>query len=175
MNLYLFQLINSWASQNAWLDRFMVFSAEWLGYLLILGVILCYLKDRQKYKDMALVAFSSAIVARFIFVEIIRSFYYSPRPFLVLQNVHQLLAHDLEASFPSGHASFYFALAGGVYLYNKKAGYAYFVLAGLMGFARIFGGVHWAFDILVGAVLGMTTTWLVNLMKEKMSRRTLVG
>src|SRR3990167_11076185 len=111
---------------------------------------------------MLIVAFASAIVSRFIFVEAIRFFYYNPRPFMVLENINQLINHETTGSFPSGHASFYFALATGVYLYNKKAGYIYFILAGLIGFARIFSGVHWPLDIVGGAVLGMGTTYLIR-------------
>ncbi|MDP3792229.1 MAG: phosphatase PAP2 family protein [bacterium] len=167
MNESLFLTINFWAGQNYWLDRFMIFFADWLGYLLILGIILCYLKDRQKYGNMVWVSLLSAIISRFVFVTIIRFFYYSPRPFLVLQNIHQLMNHEMESSFPSGHATFYFALATGVYLYNKKAGYAYFALAGLVSFARVFVGVHWPLDIMAGAVLGIATVWLINIFYKK--------
>ncbi len=104
---------------------------------------------------MLVVAFGSAIISRFIFVNIIRYFYYHPRPFLVLSDTVQLTDHEMVSSFPSGHASFYFALATGVYLYNKKAGYIYFVLAGFMGLARVFVGVHWPLDIMAGALLGI--------------------
>ena len=167
MNTNLFLVINSWAGQNYWLDKFMVFSAEWLGYLLIAGVVLCFLKNRQKYKDMVLVSLASAVIARFGLITLIRFFYYHPRPFLVLQNVRQLMNHEIESSFPSGHAAFYFALAAGVYLYNKKAGYAYLALAGLMGFARIFVSVHWPLDIRAGAGLGIITALIVKRFYEK--------
>lgn len=167
MNSYLFQKINSLIGHSYWLDKFMVFSAEWLGYILILGVLLCFFKNRNKYKEMLLVSFVSAIVSRFVFVYIIRFFYYHPRPYLVLQNINWLIKKETESSFPSGHAAFYFSLATGVYLYNKKVGYVYFVLAGLMGFARIFVGVHWPLDILTGAALGIATTWLLNIFYKK--------
>ena len=173
MNKSLFLIINSWAGQNIWLDRFMIFSAEWLGYFLILLLITPWLltyfikNDRVSswarsallkwsyYREMLVVAFGSAIISRFIFVNIIRYFYYHPRPFLVLSDTVQLTDHEMVSSFPSGHASFYFALATGVYLYNKKAGYIYFVLAGFMGLARVFVGVHWPLDIMAGALLGI--------------------
>ena len=159
MNEQIFRLINSWAGQNIWLDRFMIFFADWLGYLLIVGVVLCYLKDRQRYKDMLVISLTSAIIARFGLVTIMRLFYYHSRPFMVLQDINVLMNHDIESSFPSGHAAFYFALAMGVYLYNKKAGYVYFALAGLMGFARVFVSVHWPLDILAGTGLGIVTAY----------------
>ena len=96
---------------------------------------------------------------------------------------------------PSGHASFYFALAMGVYLSNKnpapsnsanhqqngrtwygaRAGWVYFALAGLMGFARVFVSVHWPLDILAGAVLGIATAVLVNYLKQNLLIQVLVN
>ena len=192
MNEVLSREINSWAGQSYWLDRFMIFSAEWLGYFLILlllaPLLLTFFIRNNRisswvrfallkwsyYKEMLAVSIISAIVARFVFVEIIRFFYYNPRPFLVLENVNQLINHEMTGSMPSGHASFYFALATGVCLYNKKAGYIYLSSAGLMGFARIFSGVHWPLDIIVGAVLGIGTAILVKFIKQKVPRRTLM-
>jgi len=166
----------------------MIFSAEWLGYFLILLLITPLLLTffirndcisswtrsallrRSYYREMLIVSLVSAIVARFIFVEAIRFFYNSPRPFLVLSDVTQLINHETTSAFPSGHASFYFALAAGVYLYNKKAGYLYFASAVLMGFARIFAGVHWPIDIAVGAILGIMTAIAVRFMKQKLPK-----
>lgn len=170
MNIYLFEKLNNLAGQSPWLDGFMVFSAEWLGYILIGAVVLLFLKNKQKYRDMLLVSLGSAIVARFVLAEIIRYFYYNPRPFVVLKNINVLLNHEMASSFPSGHAVFYFALATGVYLYNKKAGYIYFGLAGLIGFARIFVSVHWPLDIVAGAGLGVVTAIVVNIIKGKIMK-----
>lgn len=185
MSISLFITINSWAGQSQWLDRFMVFSAEWLGYFLVLLLLTPWLatffiKNNwlsslarsvllkwSYYKEMLVVAFGSAVISRFLFVNIIRYFYYDPRPFLVLPDIHQLIDHETTSSFPSGHASFYFALAAGVYLYNKKAGWWYLASAGLIGFARIFIGVHWPLDILVGAILGVITAVIIKHLKQK--------
>lgn len=171
-NLIGFQAINGLAGQNIWLDRFMIFAADKMGYLLILSVLILFWK-RDYFKKLIFVSLGSAIIARFIFISILRYLIYSPRPFMVLENVNILANHQLESSFPSGHASFYFALATGVYLYNKKTGLIYLILAGLLGFARIFVSVHWPLDILAGAVLGIVTAMLVKYLKQKMSRRTL--
>lgn len=175
MNTAIFLIINSWVGKSYWLDRFMVFASDRFGYLLIAGVVLFFIKNREKYRDMLLVSLSSAVIARFGFVAIIRFFYFHPRPFMVLHDINVLINNETESSFPSGHASFYFALAMGVYLYNKKAGYAYLALAGLIGFARIFISVHWPLDILAGAFLGIGTALLVSFIKQKMSRGTLSG
>ena len=190
-----FRWINDLAGHNVWLDRFMIFAADKMGYLLILFVFILFWK-RSYSKKAIFISLGSAVVARFIFVGIFRYFLYSPRPFLVLDNVNRLMNHELESSFPSGHAAFYFAMAMGVYLSNKNpaptfstdrqynrgwgwcgagAGYTYLILAGLMGFARIFVSVHWPLDILAGAVLGIITAVLINYLKQKVPLRALGG
>ena len=171
----------------------MVFSAEWLGYLLIIFLfapllVTFFIKSERisrwlrygllefsYYKKMLMVSLSSAIIARFVFVEIIRLFYYNPRPFLVLSGVAQLVNHETTSSFPSGHATFYFALAMGVFLYNKKIGHVYIALAGLISFARIFVGVHWPLDILAGAGLGSVISVIMYLAYKKMPRKAFLG
>lgn len=173
-NIEGFRLINNLAGHNVWLDRFMIFSADKMGYLLVLGVLFLVWRNSDRIKILAL-TIGSAIIARAVFVELIRYFFYNPRPYLVLKNINILMNHEVSSSFPSGHAAFYFAIAMGVYLQNKKSGWIYFVLAGLMGFSRIFVSVHWPLDILAGAVLGVATAILVNYLKQKMSRRTFVG
>ena len=58
-------------------------------------------------------------------------------------------------SFPSGHTSSSFAFATAVAANNKKLGVAAYVLAALIGFSRIYLGVHYCTDVLAGAVLGV--------------------
>lgn len=160
-NLSGFRWLNDLAGHNVWLDRFMVFAADKMGYVLILFVLVLFWKKRY-FKKALFVSYGSAIVARFVFVSIIRYLFYSPRPFLILENVNRLMNHEFESSFPSGHASFYFALATGVYFYNKKAGFIFLLLAGLMGLARIFVSVHWPLDIVAGAALGVITAYIIK-------------
>jgi len=58
-------------------------------------------------------------------------------------------------SFPSGHTSSSFAFATAVFANNKKWGIGAYVLAALIGFSRIYLGVHYCTDVLAGAVLGV--------------------
>ena len=160
-NLEGFRLINDLAGQNVWLDKFMIFAADKMGYFLIVLVLVIFWK-KSYFKRAVFVSLGSALIARLLFVGLMRYLFYSPRPFLIFENVNQLMNHATESSFPSGHTTFYFAMATGVYFYNKKAGHIYLILAGLLGLARIFVGVHWPLDILVGAVLGIFTTYIME-------------
>ncbi len=156
-----FRLINDLAGHNVWLDRFMIFAADKMGYFLIASIIVLFWK-KDYFKKIIFVSLGSALIGRLVFVGLIRYLFYSPRPFLILENVNRLVNEVMESSFPSGHTTFYFALAMGVYLYNKKSGLIYLILAGFLGLARIFVGVHWPLDILVGAVLGIFTAYIIE-------------
>ncbi len=140
-------------------------------YVMIIGVLWLAFRNWRHWRDMAVVSIGSALVARFGVAEIIRHFYYHPRPYWVLGNVHLLLSKELESSFPSGHTIFVFALATCVYLYNKKLGKWYLWAAALVGFARVFAGVHWPYDIVGGVVLGILTAlvcdWIFRKYKHK--------
>lgn len=80
-----------------------------------------------------------------------------PRPYEELSNVH---VHDLESadeySFPSGHTTGAFALAAMLTLrYPKPAVYIpAFVWAGLVGYGRVYNGVHYPSDVLGGMAVG---------------------
>jgi undecaprenyl-diphosphatase len=80
-----------------------------------------------------------------------------------------------EASLPSGHASFYFAMSTIVYLYNKKVGVLFYIATILITLARIFSGVHWPSDILAGALFGIVTALLVNILFKKYANRFIKG
>jgi membrane-associated phospholipid phosphatase len=77
----------------------------------------------------------------------------SPRPFDALSVVHPLFPES-GFGFPSGHATFFSALAASMYLYHKKLGIVLAIGALLIGLSRIIGGVHFPFDILGGFIVG---------------------
>ena len=177
MDLTIFQFINNLAGRWYWLDEAGIFLATYVGLLLVayLGYLFYFppknwrtrLTDggKKEMRRMVWVSAISAIVARGVVVELIRFFYHRPRPISV-DAVHHLVMNT-EWSFPSGHASFFFALSTGVYLYNKKLGIIFYLVSLLMGIARIFIGVHWPSDILGGILLGIVTALIVQKISER--------
>lgn len=65
-------------------------------------------------------------------------------------------------SFPSGHASMVFNLAGAFSLTVKKNWIRFLLigLASIIAVSRVVVGVHWPMDILVGASIGWITVWV---------------
>jgi len=161
MDLYLFHLINRLALKWFWLDIFGKFCAQYLGYVLILLLFVFLIVNFKKYWKMVVSAIASAILARLVFVEIIRWLLPRQRPFIANNNVNLLLNHSASSSFPSGHAAFFFAVSAIVYFYNKKAGILFLIGAFLICLARVFVGVHWPSDVTAGAFVGAFSAWLI--------------
>ncbi len=77
------------------------------------------------------------------------------RPYDLLGYADTLLIPPLhDASFPSGHTAACFAAATAFYARNRVWGCAAYVFGALMGFSRLYLGVHFPTDVLAGAVVG---------------------
>jgi membrane-associated phospholipid phosphatase len=83
-----------------------------------------------------------------------------PRPFEVLVEADPLLTGTLGASLPSGHAAT--SAAGAVLLGTlfPRAAPALFVLALGIAFSRIYVGVHYPADVILGAAIGAAAALL---------------
>jgi undecaprenyl-diphosphatase len=73
-------------------------------------------------------------------------------------------ALDNFSSFPSDHAALFFALAVGLLFVSKKAGIfaiTYTIL--IISLPRVYLGLHYPTDIIVGAMIGISTALIGNL------------
>lgn len=170
MDYYLFRLINDLAGKNNLLDILAVFFGDYFTYLLTAAVLAFFLAqkkfDLKEKIAAAAAAFLGAGLARLILVEIIRWLYFRPRPFAD-HAVNLLIFHENSGSFPSGHATFFFALAAAIYFIDKKWGIVFGAAALVMCLARVFAGIHYPADILAGAVLGILCGWISMVVFKK--------
>jgi undecaprenyl-diphosphatase len=160
LDTQLFYLLNNLAGQSPFFDRIIVFFASCLPYILVtLFLVLLFFSQYSKQEkwQIFLVVSISSLIARLGITELIRFFYHRPRPFLVLP-VHQLLA-DTSWSFPSGHATFFFAMATAVFLYNRKVGIVFFAAVILITVSRVITGIHYPSDIVGGAIIGIAVAY----------------
>ena len=177
----LFQWLNSWAFWRSWMDTLIVLGVAFLGYLMLAALFAfgmatlapfsaifpSFRPFRRKNWEMVFTALASALVARFGVAELIRFFYDRPRPFEALSGVHQLIFRDGGGSFPSGHATFYFAIAAVVSRYYPKASIIFYLAALNLSVARVQAGVHWPSDVLGGAVIGIAIGLLTYAIAQK--------
>ena len=78
-------------------------------------------------------------------------------------------------SFPSGHSANISSLVSTIYLQikNKKFLIVGLFLVVLVCISRIALGVHYPTDVLAGALVGLLSTLLLNMLKDRLSKKTL--
>jgi undecaprenyl-diphosphatase len=171
--------LTGWAHRLDIVDVLVIFFASYSQYVLVAGTMLFSMLPnvRTANKFLALTALASAMFSRFVLAEMVRSFYSYPRPFVSLDIDPLIVVREslYQYSFPSGHASFFFAFATTVFLAYRKPGAWLYLGAVVMGIARVAAGVHWISDILGGAFVGifggLVFDYLRGLISEWIIRR----
>jgi undecaprenyl-diphosphatase len=149
------------------LNPFMRFLSEQAEYLFYLGIIVYWFTRIHKNRQMVITTLLSACVG-FGVGSILSHFFYRDRPF-VHYTVNQLIEHSPNASFPSDHSIGAFVIATGIWLFRKKDGVIWLVLAGLISFSRIWNGVHYPSDVITGAFIGVISAFMINQMVHRWS------
>ena len=153
MDHNLFLTINGLVGKSHLLDVIGKFvGGDYFLYLFVLLVALLWFKIGM-HKRVYLALGSGAIA--YVITGLIKHLIFRSRPFEILP-VHQLII-DTERgnSFPSGHATVYFALAFA--FWGTEYFWPFITLATLGALGRVFVGVHYPLDILAGAVVGTIT------------------
>lgn len=159
MDVSLFRLINNLAGQSTILDligRFFASGLIWVILFLLLVIFAARATTKEQRHEFAtvLIALFGGLFA-YITNYLIGLVHFLPRPFAALTDVHLLIVKEAtEKSFPSDHAAFAFAIAIAVFLAHRRWGVVFLALAVLVGLGRIFAGVHYPSDVLVGAIVG---------------------
>lgn len=171
LDVYIFYIINL-SLQNPFFNFLMPLITNIGSY--IIWIIICVILaifGGEKGRNVAIILFIAIIFGHLV-SELLKYIILRPRPYEVLQGVHQLALVDT-SSFPSGHATTIFI---GCVILGKKYGYMilFLILAVTISFSRIYIGVHYPSDVIAGALLGIGISLLVlhyedNILKLKNS------
>ncbi len=101
-------------------------------------------------------ALSDQLAANFLKQSIER-----PRPCHVLEEVHLLVGCGSGYAMPSAHAANAFGQAFLWSLAVRPVTWQLYAFAALVAISRVFVGVHYPFDILVGAAVGALSGWIL--------------
>jgi undecaprenyl-diphosphatase len=164
MDYRLFQAVNDLAGHNGALDALMKAIATVGPYLLVAVVGLLWfvpspVTPRGLERRLVLYALLTAVIALSI-NQVIGHLWLRPRPFMAHQ-VTLLIAGSHDASFPSDHATLGFGLALPVLVRRRDWGLALLCGAVVLGFARVFVGVHYPGDIAGAFVVALVSTLIV--------------
>ena len=176
MNNIIFFFLYNLAHQSKIFDDVVIFFAVYFPYIVIIlaGLFLLFHHEvlqaespfqvfLEKKKEILMVFFIGIIA--WIADAILKFLIHTLRPFDIFSQVHPLFPESSYA-FPSGHATFFMALAFSLFFLHKKAGYVFMFFALLIGTARIIAGVHFPIDILGGFVLGGLISFLVAILDK---------
>ncbi len=158
MDYSLYKTING-LSGGSFADGLFKLLATNLPAILVILIALTFLipwrQRRQERRCGAVLATASAALALLIAQPIAHTVE-RLRPYLAHPaHAHLLIARSHDPSFPSDHAVGGFALALGVWLYDRTLGAVLLVLAAILAFARVYVGTHYPGDVVAGALLGM--------------------
>lgn len=137
-----------------------------LVWILLSAGMLLFRKTRK-----AGVAGLFALLIGFLCTNVIlKPLLHRTRPWLVVEGLTALVFEGDPHSFPSGHTSAAFASACAWRPYLPK-GWRDLAVASavLMGFSRLYVGVHFPSDVLIGALVGCLSAWLVYKGKKMVS------
>lgn len=171
MNDTLLLLINGFAGQSDFLDALMVFLARDLVYIMFAVTLLCIGILMYKNERMPVVYFFVTLGVSFVLLQLMSLLNVDHRPFMD-HHLTQLIPHAPGKSFPSDHTTVSTAIAAGILFLTrfKKTGAALLVCAALIGFARIFVGVHYPADIAGGLFTGLVGGAIVYAAKLLIAR-----
>lgn len=129
-------------------------------------------KKTRKIGIMSAVALLGSLL---INNNIVKNIVQRPRPFVTFTDLRIIIPTPSEFSFPSGHTSSSFAAAAVFYRHlPKKLGLPSVILAGLIGFSRLYVGVHYPTDVIAGIIMGILLSYLaeflVNFLANKLKK-----
>lgn len=143
--------------------------------LLIYGI---YRKNKG-LKNLAIIGFIAISIAGAT-IFILKTLVAEPRPFMTLEFVNLLIFENDPFSFPSGHTGNSFALATAlglnwkIHIKNKSYRLIWILIpiACLIGFSRIYIGVHYPWDVFVGAIIGIISGLIATKIGKKCLKNT---
>jgi undecaprenyl-diphosphatase len=100
------------------------------------------------------ITLSIASIVQVIIQKIIKFFFERLRPYVRDENIEKVINPPDKFSFPSGHTAGAFTVAFFFYTFYPIFFIPMLILASLIGFSRIYLGLHYPSDVIGGVVLG---------------------
>ncbi len=142
-----------------------IFFATTLDRIVILGLSLyfvflfIYKKEKKVILSDFIFCLFSALVTLAISM-IIKESFMIERPFIRSDFSPLFLPFD-PYSFPSSHASVFFAISGALFFLKKRIWPIFFLASFSIATARVLSGVHTFYDCFVGGVLGIFISYII--------------
>lgn len=163
---------NQLVSAHWWLAELTVFTAVYLGWLLVVFLLAYSFRRPISRHNLRLVvaSFLAGLIA-LVTASLVKYLWPTSRPMAELSGITPLFVSSGLAAFPSMHTAFFGALALFMWHYHRVIGCWLVIMALSIGLARVAAGVHYPLDILGGWLIAAVSVWLVNLVFVKVFGR----
>lgn len=139
-------------------------------FLIILGIVLSLIKKTRWLG----VSFLTALLLNFIINDlVIKNIIRRVRPFHTIPGLEILIKPPKSFSFPSGHTSSFFACGTLLFASSKKYGGLLLLISLMMGFSRMYVGVHYPSDVFVGMFVGIISGIIAICFYRYLDKKTL--
>ena len=139
-------------------------------FLIILGIALSAIKKTRRIG----VSLLTALLLNFIINDlVIKNIIRRARPFYTISGLEILIKPPKSFSFPSGHTSSFFACATVLISASKKYGGLLLIISFIMGFSRMYVGVHYPSDVFVGMIVGIISGIIAICFYRYLDKKTL--
>jgi undecaprenyl-diphosphatase len=170
--------LRAWAVTHriAWLDRpiFLlsvtgVFGGIWMFIALILAIL-----GRLLWRDFGRLVLA-LVVTTVLTDYVLKPAIHRARPFRWTPDVVVIGFHSSSASFPSGHTA---AAVAGAFVFTglmPEGRVAWWLLAAVIAYSRIYLGVHYPLDVAAGAVVGIACAAVIWRLTKGRQHRIALG
>jgi len=171
LDTYLFRLINGrWTT--SWLDALgIAFDRPWWLWLPLVAVAgWLLIKGDRRARLFVVVALVAVALTDIFCAQVIKPLVARVRPCVALEGARLLVAKKTSWSMPSNHAANLTAASCSIGFYARRWLWLAVPVTVLVSYSRVYVGVHYPFDALVGAVVGAAVaalTWQAGLAVER--------
>jgi undecaprenyl-diphosphatase len=159
LNHSVFLALNAGAEPSSVVVFLAIVAAKALIFLVPLHLALIWIGGERAVRFVALAAVMALVIALLV-NGVVGSLAYSPRPFVIGLG-HTLIEHRPNSSFPSNHATVFFAYAATLALFGRRTLALAFIGIGLVvAWSRIYLGIHYPGDMLGAAVVSVVAAVL---------------
>jgi len=168
----LFRFINQ-TGQNSFFDWFMPFMTDLKNFTYILVVLGGYILWRERKGGLVFLFFVGLTLAITdpLSSRLLKEWVGRIRPCQVLEEVRLLTDCNTSYSFPSSHAVNIFAAAFFLAQMFRRLAPLIFAIAVVVGYSRIYMGIHYPLDVIGGAAIGLLIAWPMRRLKDRVLTR----